>query len=215
VKAGRRRLVAVAAAMLLAGLLAMLWRLWGPEMRAFFDWALGRGGSPVLFLVLFAALPLLGFPVTAFLVLLGARFGITEGLLIMGAGMAIHLLAAFWVAHSFLHGPMMRLLQWMNYRLPQVPEERVAWFSLIFMAVPGLSYCLKNYILPLAGVPLRWFFLSGFFIQGAMGIPFVVAGDAMAAESLLLLVGVFGVLLVGYAVVWRLRKRNGNLLPPG
>ena len=214
-KADRRLLIAVAWAAALAGLLVMFWWLWGQEARAFFELILGEGSSAALFLLLFAALPLLGFPFSVFLVLLGVRFGTAAGLLIMAAGMGIHLLAAFWVAHSFLRAPILRLLRWLNYRLPQVPKERVVWFSLIFMAIPGPPYCLKNYILPLAGVPLRWFFLSGFFIQGAMGIPFVVAGDAMAAESLLLVAIAIGVLLAGYVVVYRLRKRNQGLLPPG
>lgn len=209
-KPDRRFLAPLLAAAAFAGLLAMLYLLWGEDARDFVQYALGEGSPPVLFLVLFAVLPLFGFPVSAFLVLLGVRFGIAGGLAIMIAGMAFHLLAAFWIVHSFLRSLVLRLLRRMDYRLPQVPEDRVVWFSFVFMAVPGLSYCLKNYVLPLAGVPLRHFFLAGFLMQGAMGVPFVIAGDALATESLLLLAVGFVLLLAGYALVFKVKRRRAQ-----
>jgi hypothetical protein len=46
---------------------------------------------PALLLTLFFRLPILGFPISIFLVLLGIRFGSTYGVVFMIAGMPIHL----------------------------------------------------------------------------------------------------------------------------
>jgi uncharacterized membrane protein YdjX (TVP38/TMEM64 family) len=76
------------------------------------------------------------------------------------------------------------------------------------MAVPGLSYTLKNYALALSGVPFRYYFPSGYLVQGAMGVPFVIAGDAVAGRSLALLGAIIGVLLILYGLVYLLRHKR-------
>jgi uncharacterized membrane protein YdjX (TVP38/TMEM64 family) len=101
--------------------------------------------------------------------------------------------------------------QWLNrvyYRLPRISPSRSLWFSLVFMAVPGLSYTLKNYALALSGVPFSHFFPSGYLVQGAMGVPFVIAGDAVADKSLLLVAAVVIVLLIIYGAVYLLRRTS-------
>ena len=186
---------------------ALHWWL-GDEIAAFLNYAVSEETHPVLFLLMFALLPLVGFPISAFLVLIGAKFGAWAGVLIMAAGMPIHLMVAFFVAHSFLRTLVQRYLEKIDYRLPEVPKNRIFSFSFIFMAVPGLSYTLKNYVLALSGVPFKYFFLSGYLIQAAMGIPFVIAGEALAGKSLLLLAAVLAVLLVIYFIVYKIRKRR-------
>jgi len=205
----RRRMAALAAAMLGALVLGGALYGWlGDEIAAFLNYAVSKGTHPGLFLLMFAVLPLLGFPITVFLVLIGAKFGAWAGVLIMAAGMPLHLLAAFGFANSFLRPLIRRYMEKANHPLPEIPPNRVGWFSVVFMAVPGLSYILKNYILAFSGVPFRWYFLSGYLVQGAMGVPFVIAGDAVAAESLLLLAAVLAALLLIYGVVYKIRRRH-------
>ncbi|MCF8052079.1 MAG: VTT domain-containing protein [Desulfobacterales bacterium] len=186
---------------------AVYWWL-GDDIAVFMNYAVSEGTHPGLFLLMFAVLPPLGFPISAFLVLIGAKFGAWAGVLIMAAGMPIHLLVAFFVAHTFLRSLVQRYLEKIDYRLPEVPKNRILSFSFFFMAVPGLSYTLKNYVLALSGVPFKYFFLSGYLLQAAMGIPFVIAGEALAGKSLLLLAAVLVVLLVIYFVVHKIRKRR-------
>ncbi len=186
---------------------AVYWRL-GDEIAAFMNYVLREETHPGLFLLMFVVLPPIGFPISAFLVLIGAKFGAWAGVLIMAAGIPIHLLVAFFVAHSFLRAMIRRYLEKIDYELPEVPQDKVVWFSCFFMAVPGLSYTLKNYTLALSGVPFKYFFLSGYLIQAAMGIPFVIAGEALAGKSLLLLAAVLIVLLVIYFIVYKIRKRR-------
>jgi uncharacterized membrane protein YdjX (TVP38/TMEM64 family) len=207
---GKRKLrYGLAAGGLLAALLAV-W-LWD-DAAAFIRYAVNPQTHAGLFLLMFVLLPLVGFPISAFLVLIGVKFGAGYGVLITLAVMPLHLLVSFLVANSFLRSLLQRCLETMNYRLPQLPRERALWFSFVFMAVPGLPYSVKNYVLSLAGAPFRYYFLSGYLVQGAMSIPFVVAGDAVAGEHLVILAVIFIVMVLLYAMVHQLRQRHGKLL---
>jgi uncharacterized membrane protein YdjX (TVP38/TMEM64 family) len=192
-----------------AGLL--VWRLYplieseGPRLLAA---AVNEATPPALFILLYTFLPMVGFPISVFLILLGVKFGIATGLLIMFAVLPLHLLAAYGVVHTWLRELLLRLLKKRDLELPRIPRQHSAGFSFLFMVVPGLSYSLKNYILPLAGVPPRHFFLSGFLAQGLMGIPFVVAGNVAADKSAYLLAGIILLLAVGYGLLYWLRRQG-------
>ena len=204
----RRKIYLIAAiggGLCLVGVLYWLFRDPAVEFMAYVT---DEETHPAVFVALFCVLPLFGFPISAFLVLLGVKFGTVPGMLIMAAGIPVHLILSFFLANSFLRRRVKRLLIKMEYHPPEIPDNRAGWFSFIFMAVPGLSYTLKNYILALSGVSFRCFFLSGFLVQGTMGVPFVIAGDAVAGKSLLLLAAVLVILILIYLVIYKIRKRR-------
>lgn len=178
------------------------------DLAVLLKFAVAEETHPALFLLLFALLPIVGFPISVFLVLLGAKFGAWPGVLIMFAGMPLHLAAAYLITHSLLRGLVRRSLEKMNYAIPQIPPNRSLWFSLVFMAVPGLSYTMKNFALALCGVPFRHYFLGGYGVQAVMGIPLVIAGKAFTGMNLYLLALVFMLLFTGYIGLYRLRQRH-------
>lgn len=139
---------------------------------------------------------------------MGVKFGSLWGLVILFAGMALHLVVAFLVTRSFFRQMIQRKLVELGYSLPQVLQHRVLWFSCVFMAVPGLPYTVKNYALPLCGVPFGTFFFSGLLFQGLMGVPLVIAGDAVATERILLMAGVLAAFIGLIALVQRLTKNH-------
>lgn len=198
---------------LAAALLAMVlsWWVWD-DAAAFIHYAVDAKSNPGLFLLMFALLPLVGFPISALLILSGIKFGAWTGVLVMLAGMPLHLLVSFLVANSFLRSLLQQFLVKMDYQLPQIPRDHILWFSFVFMAVPGLPYTVKNYALPLAGAPFRQYFLCGYLVQAAMGVPFVVAGNAVAGKHLAMLALVFVLMAAIYAGVLWLRKRKGAIL---
>jgi len=91
----------------------------------------------------------------------------------------------------------------LNYAVSEGSDPGL--FMMMFALLP---HTLKNYVLALSGVPFKYFFLSGYLIQAAMGIPFVIAGEALAGKSLLLLAAVLAVLFVIYFIVYKIRKRR-------
>lgn len=191
----------------LIALAGLIYWMWGDEAAAVMDYVGSERIHPAVFIALFALLPIIGFPISPFVILIGIKFGSGWGLLIMAAVMPIHLIVAFLVANSFVRSAIERFLEKRNHRLPQIPTKRVGWFSFVFMAFPGLSYALKNYTLAMSGVPFRFFFFSGFVVQGAIGTPFLLAGEAVAGHNLYLLAAVFFLLVTVYGAVYLLRRR--------
>jgi len=158
----------------------------------------------VTFIILFIVMPLIGFPLNILLLLLGARFDPLTALLIMFAGMAVHQVIVY---------PAAKLLSRRNIRLPQWSNDGFVWPSIIFMAVPGLTYAMKNYMLSLSGVPFRTFFLVSWLVQAVMGIPIVLAGESLAGRHFKLLAVVLALLGMLYVlrywlVRWRGRKNT-------
>jgi uncharacterized membrane protein YdjX (TVP38/TMEM64 family) len=145
--------------MLLAALAAaLLIALLGFSHVSGAQWKEAVHGMPApALLICCMVLPLTGFPVTVLLVALGARFGVAAGLGITALTITIHLCASYPLA-GLLRRPVVRLLDSAGWELPTL-DRGTAWtFALWLALAPGLSYALKNYTSPLAGVPFRVFF---------------------------------------------------------
>jgi hypothetical protein len=103
----------------------------------------------------------------------------------------------------------------MGYDVPEVPEKHEALFSFVFLAVPGIPYAVKNYLLPLAGIPFRYCVLMNVAVQLILGIPFIVLGKSAADMNWTLLFIAAGFFLVGAVAVWWLEKRYGDQISGG
>ena len=173
---------------------------------------LNKNTHPALLLTLFVALPILGFPISIFLVLLGVRFGAIYGVLFMIAGMPIHLLASYAISNSFVRPWIEGLAQKRGFTIPKVPKDRQIWYSSLFMAVPGLPYTMKNYLLSLSGVPFHIFLIFGWLINSILGIPIVILGGAARKWNIGLLVILL--VLVSLAYAWRYWVKKRLRVPP-
>ncbi len=131
---------------------------------------------PALFLVLLAILPLVGFPISLFIVLAAIKFAPLNGLLLMGGAVIFHMGVSYLLAHSVMRPLLEKLLDRWEYSLPTIPNRKAALFTLFFTALPGLPYTAKNYILPLSGVPLKYYFLIAWPIQLLWTLPFLGLG---------------------------------------
>lgn len=162
-----------------------------------------------LFIGLFLILPLLGFPISIFLVLLGVKYDTGTSVLIMSGGMAFHLILSYPAANTFLRPVIERILTRTRFELPQFSHKGFIAPSLIFMAVPGLSYTMKNYILSLSGIHFWAYFIIGWFVQASMGIPVVIAGDIIQRRYLWRFLPLF---VLGFAIYalyhWKQSRRR-------
>jgi uncharacterized membrane protein YdjX (TVP38/TMEM64 family) len=77
-----------------------------------------------------------------------------------------------------------------------MPENRQLGYGFLFMVVPGLSYALKNYLLPLSGIRFFPYMMCAWLTQGIMGIPFVIMGKALVHWDIELLAVVACIVLV-------------------
>jgi len=78
------------------------------------------------------------------------------------------------------------------------------------MGVPGLSYALKNYLLPLSGIRFFPYLLCGWLIQGAMGVPFVIMGKALIQWDMTLLAAAGMIVLILFLFKDRIRDMTRN-----
>ena len=170
---------------------------------------------PLLVILAFLILPLFFFPVSALLILLGLRFDMLSGILIMFILMPVHLAVSFFAARSVLGRHAEKLARNKHYQRFQVPQDRLLEFGFIFMAIPGMPYSVKNYLLPLSGIRFREYFFISWLVQGVMGIPFVVLGEAASQWSYHLLTGFLVLFVVFFVIGRKLRKRYDTLVQSG
>lgn len=168
--------------------------------------------SGALIFALTVILPLVGVPVSAVYVMAGAKFGITWGLTLTLAAIALHLIGSWWIAHSWLKRPLEALLRKLGQQIPKVPEGEYVPVCLLVALVPGASYALKNYLLVLAGVPFRSFFwtlLPSHFVHAALAILFGdFTGDMTTPKIIFLSIYALVVIGLGHYVVRRLKRHQ-------
>ena len=195
--------------LLVGAILGIVFFLSGTDLSRITAFIMGENTHPLGFIVLFAILPILGFPIIPFFVLLGIKFGSTTGILLLFGGAALHMAVSFIVSQSFLKPLIMKLATRYHVTVPKIPEKRRVLFTFVFLVVPGLSYAMKNYILPIAGVPFRQYFTVGVLTHGSHGIPLVIAGDAVDTGGFIIPAAVLLTALGFYLVLSKIWKKQG------
>lgn len=162
--------------------------------------------------VLLSVLPLVGFPATLLYVVAGAKFGSFWGLVVTALSIMVNLAATFWVTKTFLHDPLTEWFSRSKYRLPQVPKGEEVPITLFTALIPSAPYTVKNYLLPLAGIPFRiyfWICLPIHVFNASVGI-FLgdFFGELTTGRTIFLIS--YGVVNIGvcYYVVRRLLARR-------
>ncbi len=122
--------------------------------------------------VAITALPLCGFPVTVLHVVAGMRWGPRLGILLVSISILLQLLASYGLVYLF-RGRFERRFDYLRQRLPKGAHSAVTLFTLL---LPGVPYFAKNYVLPIAGVPLRIYLLWAFPIHALRSAVAVVFG---------------------------------------
>lgn len=115
----------------------------------------GESLPPAAFIAAFLVLPLLGFPISIFLVLAGIRFGLVGGMTLAAFGITCHHLASFRLAHGCFREPVQRRLARAGHTMPSIPSRHRLWFTALFAAIHGPPYIAKLYLLALTDLPFR------------------------------------------------------------
>ncbi|NLT71111.1 MAG: hypothetical protein GXX91_10515 [Verrucomicrobiaceae bacterium] len=118
--------------------------------------AYGMSLPPLLLVAAFFVLPLAGFPVSVLLVVIGLRFGIVWGMVIVAVGMFFHLLVVHGIARSGMREKMLRRIAAFGYEIPAIKESHRLWFTTLFASIHGPPYAAKLYLLALTNLPFRY-----------------------------------------------------------
>lgn len=162
------------------------------------------------FLILMTVLPILGFPISAFLVFSGIRFGIYYGLVSMAVTFPVHLFITIMITRSFLRPFINRFLKHFNYQFPEIPKHRIIIYTVLFTAIPGIPYTVKNYILALSGISRTMFFVIVLPIHIIEGIPVVVLGEAVISFNPLFTIILICALLAVNLILYRIQGTIKN-----
>lgn len=174
--------------------------------------AYGRQLPAGWFLVGYLLLPLLGFPVSILLLLVGVRFGLGWGMAIVTAGTLFHHYAAFHLTHGWFRDKLRSFLERMGYGIPAIKEKHRVWFTAVFAAVHGPPYFAKLYLLALTDIPLRVYLWIGAPVYILFSLVPVAAGAAVARfDPKWLYLAIALAVLFSLIGLW-LKKRYGSKL---
>ncbi|MDP0490523.1 MAG: hypothetical protein Q7Q71_05690 [Verrucomicrobiota bacterium JB023] len=168
--------------------------------------AWGESIPLALFLASFLVLPLLGVPLSVFLILAGMRFGLLPGFLISAGCIFFHNVVALSLTRSAFRG---RLISWLEERgraIPDFDRERQVYLTALFALVAGPPYALKLYLLALTNVSTKVYLWVGGVCHSLLAVVPLLAGTAATEINPLMLfvvlTGAF-VLTVLFRRLWR------------
>jgi uncharacterized membrane protein YdjX (TVP38/TMEM64 family) len=192
----------------LAVLAAVTWWAWDRGVMT--GWKEEAG--PVTFFGAMAVLPAIGMPITPFLVLAGATFGVGPGLLGSALALGVNLTLCYAIARSALRPWLESLLRRFEYELPDFEQREggALRFTLLVKFAPGAPAVAKNYLLGLTGVPFALYFIASMLITGAYAALCVILGGSLFEHDIGRLLIVGGVAVVLCAALWWWRKREGR-----
>jgi uncharacterized membrane protein YdjX (TVP38/TMEM64 family) len=160
------------------------------------------------FVLTYAILPLLGAPISGFLVIAGLKYDFVGGMLVTFFCMCLHNLVAYRLANTLLRKRITDYLSNRGRSLPCIPQKHQAWFMVVFAAVPGLPYALKLYSMALTNMPFKKYFWLGWPTYVASSFVFIGLGDAAADRNMMMMAVLGGCLAVGFALTLWLKNRT-------
>ncbi|MBI4774435.1 MAG: hypothetical protein HY788_09695 [Deltaproteobacteria bacterium] len=178
-----------------------------------YDWAAAAGrlindNTPLApFLILMAVLPILGFPISVFLVVSGIKFGLLGGILVSTLFYPLHLVLSYYLANSVVRQRLSKMLARWGYDTPRIPGQQLILYGSIFAAIPVIPYTPKNYLLALAGLPFKPYVLICWPIHTALGLPFIFLGQSAVSLDFRVALAAVVLLTGAYVIAVWLRRR--------
>ena len=204
----RLTVIRVLAILTVGVLLALL--IWKTDPVHWMQVLVNRDTNPVLFITLMAFLPVVGFPMTVFLILVGIKFGTLYGMLITALTMPVHMILSYFLARTFFQKLLQDLLTRKGYSLPEVTSRKAVVGVFIFLFLPGLSYALKNYLLAITEIRLPLYLAVNLSAQGVVTLPVAGLGGA-AAEHNPIAIGLVLALIILVALGrWVYKKKKAD-----
>ena len=164
-----------------------------------------------LALLLMATLPIIGFPVSATYLAIGAIFGPAwGGLVVMGITL-VHLAVTHVLGRTLLKQRIAKWRKKWGQKIPVISEGDNISLVAMIVIVPGLPYFARNCLLAVSGVPLRYLLFVGLPLYVARSYTTLFLGNLGNNHSakMFWVIGVIFVakLTVSALLFLRLRRR--------
>jgi uncharacterized membrane protein YdjX (TVP38/TMEM64 family) len=180
------------------------------DCRAFLE---NKDTHAAVFIVMMSVLPIIGFPIYIFLILVGAKFGLILGLFWTAATMALHLSVTFLIAHSILGPLVKKVLRRFDFQTDNFSQKQRLITFVLFTAIPGPPYAVKNYTLSFSGISFIEYLLLSWTIHLVMAVPLIAFGHYSVEIDIVMTLAFLAILVTGYFILSRLRK--WGIVPDG
>ena len=181
----RNLLLKLGALLLVLGIVAVL-VLRGMDVKGLITRVMALIGDmgPLAFFTAMAVLPAVGFPLMAFCLTAGPAFGAQLGLggILLGAAGAVlvNILLTYWLARVALRPLLELVMGRLGYKIPVVEESAQFEVTMLVRLTPGPPFFVQSYLLGLAKIPFRIYFLPSLLIPMVNITGVVIFGDALA-----------------------------------
>ncbi len=185
-------------------------------LQVFFTESLAtlRAAGPLVFFTGMAVLPALGFPLLPFSLAAGPVFGPTLGvgptILCAVLAVATNVALSYALAARWLRPLVLRLLERLGYRLPDLPAGSAWQVVWLVRLLPGLPFWVQSYLLGLARVRVVPYLVVSTLLPAAYIAATIAGGEAlMSGRTKQALLALAAVGLIGAGVqLWRRRRRT-------
>ncbi|MCB1122939.1 MAG: VTT domain-containing protein [Verrucomicrobiae bacterium] len=166
----------------------------------------------ILFFLMVAILPLIGFPITPLFIIAAVRFGVGWAIPFCLAALATNLTLAHWISTRLLHNFIQRIASRWNYNLPKVSHANATkWVFVI--RICGAPLAVQNYVLGLSYVPFWPYIWVSLATQAPVVIGVIIFGESFFTGNVgKALLGLALLVLVLIAVTF-FRKRYAQAKP--
>ena len=123
------------------------------------------------------------------------------------AALALNMSWTYWVASRPGRGLVKKLLAVWALRIPELPKGNDVRLILILRLTPGLPLFLQNYVLGFFRVPFRLYLPLSLGCSGLIASGIVLSGAGVATGDLTPLLAGVAVIVLGWFVVQRIRRR--------
>ncbi len=212
-----RRLQCLGAGALLAGAagLFLAWKLGldGEAVKSawkeFEDYLAPR---PWLLFAALVVLPALPIPTGLLLLLAGTvwREQPVMACVICLVALVLNMSWTYWAAAGFGRKLIVRILNWMGMKVPELHQDNQLWVILLVRLTPGFPFFVQNYVLGLLKVPFRLYLGVSLGCNGILSIGVVLGAAGLADRNWMPLLAGVAFLVTGLVLVHRIRQRIRN-----
>jgi uncharacterized membrane protein YdjX (TVP38/TMEM64 family) len=167
---------------------------------------------PVLFFLMVALLPLIGFPISPLFIMAGIRFGVDWAIPFCLSALAVNLVLSHWISTKILHNFIQKIANRWNYDLPKVSHKNAAKWVFI-VRISGAPLAVQNYLLGLSYVPFWPYLWVSLAVQAPIVIGVIVFGESFFSGNMGKALLGLGLLVIAFFAVSYFRKRYAQPKP--
>lgn len=158
-----------------------------------------REAGPLMFFTAMAVLPALGFPLMPFTLIAGPVFGPQLGvgptIACAITAVAANVAMSYWLAARLMRRCVLRLAEWLGYRLPELPTGTAWQLVTVVRLAPGLPFWMQSYLLGVIRAPLPAYLTLSTLIPAFYIAATIAGGNALVrgnGRTLLLALALLG-----------------------